>query len=124
MRVDCERGNHCARCAAGRGCGGAFFGRLLGDRRLAVDAVGRDSSLRAGDPVVLELQESIILRAAALAYLVPLLGLVAGALSGQRLAAEPGAMLGAAVGLAVAWAIAGAWSRARPEGLRPCARRP
>jgi sigma-E factor negative regulatory protein RseC len=65
----------CARCAAGKGCGA---GLLIGsDRTRLIDVqLSPGSSLKAGDKVNLTLAPSNLLRAAFLAYGLPLGGIV------------------------------------------------
>jgi sigma-E factor negative regulatory protein RseC len=62
--------------------------------------------LQPGDTVVLSIRDGELLRAAALVYLPPLLGLLAGALAARALAG-PGE--GAALGAGLAGAMAGWW---------------
>jgi sigma-E factor negative regulatory protein RseC len=65
----------CARCAAGKGCGA---GLLAGsDRSRLIDVeLGPGLDVRPGDEVVLTLEPSHLLRAAMLAYGLPLAGVV------------------------------------------------
>lgn len=103
MSVD--RAAVCARCAAGRGCGAG----LLGQRRKAavIEAkVAAGITLEAGDRVRLEFIPAELVRAAWLAYGLPLAGLIAAVLVASRLAPgnELAAIAGAALGL-----VAGAW---------------
>lgn len=89
----------CPRCAAGRGCGAG----LLGPRpptELPVKAAP-GVALKPGDSVRLELVPARLLRAAWLAYGLPLAGLVGGALLAAYLVpgAEPMAVLASAGGL-------------------------
>lgn len=73
----------CARCDAGRGCGGGIFGKLV-RRRMAGFAVPADDwHLQAGDVVVVGLTEGVLLRATLLTYLLPLTLLFAGGVIGQ-----------------------------------------
>ncbi|MBT8137510.1 MAG: SoxR reducing system RseC family protein [Gammaproteobacteria bacterium] len=108
----------CARCAAGRGCGGAFFGRILGDTAQTITGqpVGE---LAAGDEVCIAIPESTLLHAAILAYLVPLAALLAGAVAGHLLAGETGAVAGSIGGLLPAMLYARQRVRASRRTLRP-----
>lgn len=102
MSVD--RAAVCARCAAGRGCGAG----LLGARRKPAIIEARVSegiALRAGDRVRLEFVAAEMLRAAWLAYGMPLTGLLAATLLATRIA--PGNEL-AAVACAALGLLAGA----------------
>lgn len=101
----------CARCAAGRGCGGAYFSRLLGEPQRCI--TGRASgALAPGDPVRIAIPETTVLRAAVLAYLVPLAALLAGAVAGQFFGGEAGAVGGSAAMLLPALIYA-RWRAAR-----------
>jgi len=102
----------CARCASGHGCGAAALSRLFArrSRELQVrDPIG----VQAGERVVIGVDESALLAAAAALYLPPLLGLVAGALVGSAVTtgADAGALFGGAFGL-----VAGLWSGRRRRG--------
>lgn len=88
----------CARCAAGRGCGGGVFARLLGRRLQRVRAI-HAGDVQAGDTVLIGLAESAVLVSSFMAYSVPLLGLLLGAVLGTGLAeGDAGALLGGAAG--------------------------
>lgn len=107
--VACRRQVECARCAEGRGCGGGVLGRLLGDRLHKVRAAIGEVEVRPGDQVLIGLGEDVVLRAAAVVYLLPLLAALAGAVVASSLA-------GAGDLVAVAGAVAGfvlglAWAR-------------
>jgi sigma-E factor negative regulatory protein RseC len=103
--VACRRQVECQRCAEGRGCGGGVLGRMLGDRLHRVRAARGAVEVAPGDQVLIGLGEDAVLRAAAVVYLVPLLGalvlgaLAAAALGGGELAAIGGAVAGLLLGL-------------------------
>ncbi|NHA15257.1 SoxR reducing system RseC family protein [Thioalkalivibrio sp. XN279] len=103
--VACRRQVECARCAAGRGCGGGVLGKLLGDRLHQVRAATGAVPVTPGDRVLIGLSEDAVLRAAAAVYLVPLLAALAGGvalglvLPGGELGAVAGAGLGLVLGL-------------------------
>lgn len=71
--VSVDRAFGCARCAAGRGCGA---GLLAVQSRLIDVRLVAGLALRPGDEVRLALAPSSLLRAALLAYGLPLAGLV------------------------------------------------
>lgn len=77
----------CARCANGQGCGGGVLGRLV--RRSGPLQVLADNhcgqTLRTGDAVVIGLRDEALVGASLLVYLVPLLGMMAGAAMGHAL---------------------------------------
>lgn len=95
----------CARCAAGRGCGAGLFGRRR--QPAVIEAkVAAGVTLEAGDRVRLEFLGSELVRAAWLAYGLPLAGVVAAVLVATRIA--PGDDL-TAVACAALGLLAGAW---------------
>lgn len=101
--VRCDAQQSCPRCAQGRGCGGGVLGGLLRNRLRLVRAVGDGRELRAGDRVVIGLAETALVKAAAAMYLLPLAGIVAGAVIAGRFSAtgEAGIIAGAAAGFGV-----------------------
>lgn len=111
-RLACQVQSSCKSCESARGCG---F-RLLAGRRDALlevrDRSDTDVVLAPGQVVTVAIRDADILRAAALAYLPALGGLLAGAFVGGGLgghgdgAVAIGSALGAAAGWAVAWGTA------------------
>jgi sigma-E factor negative regulatory protein RseC len=103
--VTVEAAVACARCAAGRGCGA---GLLQQDRTRTVKArVRPEQRLAPGDRVRLELAPDRLLRAAWLAYGLPLLGVVLAVAAastfeqaGNELLVVAGGALGLVAGLA------------------------
>ena len=77
----------CDACAARHGCGQRLLSRLGGRanriRVLRNDRVAAD--IRVGDQVTIGIAEQVLVKGAALVYLLPLCGLVAGATAGQLL---------------------------------------
>ena len=106
--VDCDTRRACERCARGEGCGGGILQALLGERQHRVLALrdGRDVSV--DQRVRIGLGEHVVLRAAALVYLPPLLGLflggglIAALVPGAEAWVAVGGLLGLASGIAVA----------------------
>lgn len=102
-----DAGAVCARCAAGKGCGAGIFAAGRSRRRLTA-RISPGLEIHVGDRVRLELPPADVLFASALAYGLPLIGLVSGA--GFAAVLLPGradvaaALLGAA-GLAVGAAL-------------------
>jgi sigma-E factor negative regulatory protein RseC len=89
--VSVEVSSACARCAAGKGCGAGLLGG--GQRSSLLDVhVATDMDLKVGERVSLSLAPSQLLRAACLAYGLPL-----------------GAVI---VALGIGWAVAGRMSDA------------
>lgn len=111
-----DRAAVCARCAAGRGCGAGLLGAQRKPAVIEAKVAG-GISLRAGDRVRLEFVPAELLRAAWLAYGLPLTGFVAAALAATRIApgSELAAVAGAALGL-----LAGAAYGRRSLRLNGC----
>lgn len=104
MRLDEQLA--CARCAEGRGCGAGLFG--AGRKRSVFEVpVAPDRALAVGDRVALAAGPGVLLRAAVLAYALPLAG-AAGAtlLAGLFAAGDRVAVLAALAGLVAATAVA------------------
>jgi sigma-E factor negative regulatory protein RseC len=83
--VQTQRASTCGSCAANKGCGTATLARVLGQRRTRVRVLN-DARAVAGEQVVIGLSEQALVRGALAVYLVPLLGLLGGALFGAHLA--------------------------------------
>lgn len=117
VRVEGERawvraegaGNACGACARRDGCATAGAGSVLDG------TLGRSGQLlclpntihaRPGDAVVIRAADGMVLRAVGLAYALPLLLAIGGALLVLRLfASEAGALLGMLAGLLAGFAI-------------------
>ena len=83
--VETQRTSTCGSCAASKGCGSAALAKVLGRRRTRVRVLnGVQASV--GEQVIIGLQERALLKGALAIYLVPLFGLLAGALLGVLLA--------------------------------------
>lgn len=65
----------CARCDAGEGCGGGVFGKLIRRRLEGLLLDDQGLELQAGQYVVLGIEPGVFVKATALIYLLPLLGL-------------------------------------------------
>ncbi len=103
--VETQRQSSCGKCSLNTGCGTSVLSRVLGQRRTRVRAL--DSlGAKAGDEVVIGIEDTMLLRSSLAAYLVPLLGLLLGALGGSALAPtlgisnEAGSILCAFAGMA------------------------
>jgi sigma-E factor negative regulatory protein RseC len=107
--VACRRQLECARCAEGRGCGGGVLGRLLCDRLHKVRAATGSVVVAPGDQVIIGLGEDVVMRAAAVVYLVPLLAALAGALATWRLGG--GGDLAAVIGAGAGFVLGLGWAR-------------
>jgi sigma-E factor negative regulatory protein RseC len=85
--VETPRRNACGTCGQGKDCGAALLGRLFtrGANQLALeDHLG----VASGERVVIGIPDALLIRAALLAYLLPLLTLVLGAAWAQWLRLE------------------------------------
>lgn len=92
----------CGRCHEPGGCGGNTMSQLFCSTPRTFRVLNRGPAT-IGDRVTVVIAEGAVRRSAALAYGVPLLALLAGALGGSLLAGEIGAMAGAACGVLAAW---------------------
>lgn len=116
--VACRRQAECARCAEGRGCGGGVLARLLGDRLHKIRAATGSVAVSPGDQVLIGLGEDVVLRAAAIVYLLPLLLALAGAAAATALTGggDFTALVGAALGLALGLRWARSYGRRKATG--------
>lgn len=95
----------CARCDAGEGCGGGVFGKLIRHRLRGLLLDDHGLALQPGQHVVLGIESGVFIKATALVYMLPLLGLL-----GAALLARMGGVADAWIALSgVAGLIAGAW---------------
>src|SRR5690606_26683622 len=102
--VETLRRSTCSACSASAGCGQGLMDKLgVGQRRGYVRAL-TDLQLAVGDGVVIGIREDLLVRSSLLVYLLPLLGLFAGAMLAQWLAlAESFVILGGLSGLFSLW---------------------
>ena len=101
--VHCESQAGCARCAAGQGCGGGIFAKLLRGRLQELPVVlpaSRERDPVAGEWLLIGLSTSAVQHASLLMYGLPLAGLMLGSIAGSLfLANDAVALLGAVLGL-------------------------
>ena len=83
--VQTQRASTCGGCAANKGCGTATLAKVLGQRRTRTRVLN-NLQARVGEQVIIGLPEQALVRGALAVYLVPLLGLLGGALFGTYLA--------------------------------------
>jgi sigma-E factor negative regulatory protein RseC len=106
LQVTVARGEACHACAAKGAC--QALGGQTKDIVLIVDS---DLDAGPGDRVRITMAESAVVKASAVLYLVPALGLAGGAAAGWALAAsqgwqaDPPAIVGALAGLILGFAI-------------------
>lgn len=98
--VETLRKSTCSSCSANAGCGQGLLDKLaISSQRGTVRAL-TDLQLAVGDNVIIGLGEDALLRGSLLVYLLPLLGLFAGALGAEYLAlGEPLSIAAGLVGL-------------------------
>lgn len=80
--VEILRRSSCGACSARSGCGVSLLDRVLGRRPQRLVLVDK-LSVRPGDEVIVGIPEGALLKAAVAAYMVPLVGLLAGAIAGD-----------------------------------------
>jgi positive regulator of sigma E activity len=116
-RLACESApTTCQACAGGRGCALRWLARPDGATLEVPEQRPDGTRLAPGDGVILEVDDQELLRAALLAYLPPLVGLLSGPVLATQLAAagEATAVAAAAVGLALGWGASRAWLHRSP----------
>lgn len=90
----------CGRCHEAGGCGSGLLNKSLRPQWLNTYRLPNLVGATVGDRVILSIQEGAVLRAALMAYLLPVLLLIAGAAVGTAFSdAELTALLGASAGL-------------------------
>lgn len=116
------RGSACERCARGEGCGGGIIGKLAFRTQPVLEIDVPDAGEFApGQTVELSVPAQRVMALAALVYLIPLLGLLLGALSGQwAFGSDTAAILSGATGMALAlWVIRKRIESAPEQWLSP-----
>lgn len=115
----------CGRCHETGGCQSGMLTRLFRPGALRDFPVANAIGAVPGERVVVAIPDGAILAATAVAYLLPILGLLVGAFAGAILAGDPAskdgaAAVGAALGVALVVA-AGWWMRGRgpAASMRP-----
>jgi len=69
--VRTQRKSTCGQCAAQKGCGTNVFSKILGNKLVEFKAINKIDAAE-GEQVILGLQESVLLKSAALMYVLPL----------------------------------------------------
>ena len=92
----------CGRCNEPGGCGGNLLGKVFCGVPRTFRVLNPGNSA-IGSRVAVVIAEGSIRRSAILAYVIPLLALFLGAISGSALAGEAGAIIGSLLGLLGAW---------------------
>jgi len=78
----------CPECEAGRGCGGGIFIKIFGRKRYRLQVVNL-LQLEVGERVVIGIKAAAVTRGSVAVYFGPLLGLMLGAVIGQRFDLPP-----------------------------------
>jgi len=121
VRLECESPAEACSACAGRGRCALRWLAQPGNPMLDVSHTGLEGKpLLPGDGVIIEVEDGELLRAAALAYVPPLAGLLAGPAAAAALmpGSELAALAGAVLGLAAGWGAARAWLRRSPPRYR------
>lgn len=112
--VETLRRTTCSACSANAGCGQGLMENLGVDQRRGYVRALTDLQLAVGDGVTIGIREDLLLRSSLQVYLLPLLGLFAGAILAERLAlAEPFVILAALGGFLVVGGLVRRRSRSR-----------
>lgn len=98
--VEVESGG-CGRCHEEGGCGGNNLTQMMCGSPKAYRV--RRGSAAVGDRVEVAIAAGVVRRSANIAYVIPLLGLLGGAVLGMQVAGDHGAIVGGALGLLLAW---------------------
>jgi sigma-E factor negative regulatory protein RseC len=113
--VETLRRSTCSACSANAGCGQGLMEKLgVGQKRGYVRAL-TDLQLAVGDGVVIGIREDLLVSSSLRVYLLPLLGLFAGAMLAQWLALAESFVILSGLGgfLAVWWLVR--WHSRRSE---------
>lgn len=102
--VEVEQGG-CGRCHEKGGCGGQHLTQMLcaGPKTYRV---GNPGGVAVGETVTVAIAAGAVRHSANLAYGLPILALIVGAMLGLQVGGDPGAMAGGAAGLIAAWLFA------------------
>ena len=116
------RGSACERCARGEGCGGGIIGKLAFRRQPELELnVPLAQQFKVGQRVELSVPARRVMALAAVVYLIPLVGLLVGAMAGQwLLGTDIGAIGAAGLGFVTTlWAIRSRIKSALGQWLNP-----
>lgn len=102
--VEVEQGG-CGRCHEKGGCGGQHLTQMMCSGPKSY-RVGNPEKAAIGENVTVAIAAGAVRRTANLAYGLPIIGMIGGAMLGLRVAGNPGAILGCVAGLFGAWLFA------------------
>lgn len=111
----------CGRCHEPGGCGGQSIAHLFGSNARSYRLPNRCAA-QVGDQVDLVVERGQLHQTATRLYVLPLLGVLAGAMLGNLWAGDQGAVIGAVAGGGLAWLPFRAWVQKGGAGntlLRP-----
>jgi sigma-E factor negative regulatory protein RseC len=108
-QVEVVRSKPCGICGQTRGCGASIWGRLFGHQTVTF-SVDNSLQARAGEMVIIGIQDGAVMASAWQAYGWPLLLTMLGALAGTNWLqfssqADINAFIGAAIGLLIAFVL-------------------
>jgi len=125
--VETIRRSSCGSCAAQKGCGHGLINSVSDGRRSYVRVLPGKLALSAcalDDEVKISIPEEVVLHGSLVVYIMPLVGMLSGAIAAAALfpaTQDPAAALGAVAGFAVA--LAGvrwhAWRHRNDTDLQP-----
>ena len=122
--VDCVRRSACGGCSVNGACGTSLLERYLGRKPLALQAANAIGA-RPGDQVVVGIPDETLPQAAFVAYLMPLLVMLLGALGGEWLAdltrvswSQAPVLLGGIIGLGLGFRWSAGFSARRAADPR------
>ena len=101
--VETQRQNTCGGCAANKGCGTSALAKVLGNKLTRVRALNRGVA-QVGDQVVIGIDEQALVRGSLAIYMVPLAGLLLGAVVGALMSTR---LLVAGEGLTIGLGVVG-----------------
>lgn len=101
--VETRRQSTCGGCAANKGCGTSALAKVLGNKLTRVRALNQGVA-QVGDQVVIGIDEQALVRGSLAIYLMPLAGLLLGAVVGALLSTR---LLVAGEGLTIGLGVIG-----------------
>lgn len=82
--VETQKESSCNHCEVGHGCGLNVLSKVFGNRAKKMLVINPIDA-NVGDPVIIGIEESALIRGSLAVYGVPLVGLIGGALFGQQM---------------------------------------
>lgn len=109
--IEPDPATSCGGCSAKRSCGTAILPEMFGkaDRRVPIV---NDFNARIGDGIMVGIPEGVLVRASGIAYMLPLVAMLAAGVAADRLiGGDVAAMAGAVAGLVAGLSYVGVRSR-------------